>query len=71
VLYSALLVYWKISIDYEAIDKGSLQNPVKKWIPIVSANGFINSNITARYSVLLEKDPLLLQQDVHLRMPTK
>jgi len=50
---------------------GSLQNSVKKWIPIVSANSFINSNIAARYSVLLEEEPLLLQQDVHRRMPTK
>jgi hypothetical protein len=30
VLYSALLVCWKISIDYEAIDEGCLQNPVIK-----------------------------------------
>jgi hypothetical protein len=36
VLYSARLVYQKISIDYEAIDEGCLQNPVKKWIPIAS-----------------------------------
>jgi hypothetical protein len=36
VLYSALLVCWKISIDYEALDKDCLQNPVKKWIPIAS-----------------------------------
>jgi hypothetical protein len=38
VLYSALVVCWKISIDYEAIDEGCLQNAVKKWVPIVSGD---------------------------------
>jgi hypothetical protein len=36
VIHSALFVCWQISIDYKAVDKGCLQNPVEKWIPISS-----------------------------------
>jgi len=31
-----LIVCWKISIDYEAIDEGCLQNSIEKWILIAS-----------------------------------
>jgi len=36
VIHSVLFVCWQISIDYKAVDKGCLQNPIEKWIPIVS-----------------------------------
>jgi hypothetical protein len=36
VIHSALFVCWQISIDYKAVDKGCLQNPIEKWIPIAS-----------------------------------
>ena len=35
-LHSAFLVCWKILIDYYAINKCCLQNPIEKWIPIAS-----------------------------------
>jgi len=40
VIDSMLFVCWQISIDYKAVDKGCLQNPIEKWIPISS--GFPN-----------------------------
>jgi len=36
VLNSALFVYWKISVDYKAIDESCLQNPIDQWIQIAS-----------------------------------
>lgn len=36
VLHITLYTCWIISIAYEAIDQGSLQNPVAKWTPIAS-----------------------------------
>ena len=36
VLQSELFVYWKISIDYKAIDESCLQNAIEQWIQIAS-----------------------------------
>jgi len=42
VIHSALFVSWLISIDYKAVDKGCLQNPIEKWIPIASGYELCN-----------------------------
>jgi len=38
VIQSVLFVCWQISIDYKAVEKGCLHNPIEKCIPIASGD---------------------------------
>jgi hypothetical protein len=42
VIHSVLFVCWLISIDYKAVDKCCLQNPIEKSIPIASGYELCN-----------------------------